>query len=65
MSTNTACPDMIGVHFQAGLIRISRMPKGSDLFVAALENEGVDLIFGVPGRRISICWSRFVPRASD
>ncbi len=25
------------------------MPKGSDLFVAALENEGVDLIFGVPG----------------
>lgn len=25
------------------------MPKGSDLFVAALENEGVDRIFGVPG----------------
>ena len=25
------------------------MPKGSDLLVAALENEGVDLIFGVPG----------------
>ena len=25
------------------------MPKGSDLFVAALENEGVDYIFGVPG----------------
>jgi acetolactate synthase-1/2/3 large subunit len=23
--------------------------KGSDLFVAALENEGVDRIFGVPG----------------
>jgi acetolactate synthase-1/2/3 large subunit len=26
-----------------------RMVKGSDLFVAALENEGVDRIFGVPG----------------
>ncbi len=25
------------------------MPRGSDLFVAALENEGVDRIFGVPG----------------
>ncbi len=25
------------------------MPKGSDLFIAALENEGVDRIFGVPG----------------
>ncbi|WP_331000286.1 acetolactate synthase large subunit [Pseudosulfitobacter pseudonitzschiae] len=28
---------------------IEIMPKGSDLFVAALENEGVDRIFGVPG----------------
>ena len=27
----------------------ARMVKGSDLFVAALENEGVDRIFGVPG----------------
>src|SRR5216110_3264867 len=26
-----------------------RKVKGSDLFVAALENEGVDRIFGVPG----------------
>src|SRR3954454_4107819 len=26
-----------------------RKAKGSDLFVAALENEGVDRIFGVPG----------------
>src|SRR6201993_4218069 len=26
------------------------MPKGSDLLVAALENEGVDRIFGVPGQ---------------
>jgi thiamine pyrophosphate-dependent acetolactate synthase large subunit-like protein len=26
------------------------MPKGSDLFVAALVNEGVGRIFGVPGR---------------
>src|ERR1700759_1320720 len=25
------------------------MPKGSDLLAAALENEGVDRIFGVPG----------------
>src|ERR1700730_7354773 len=25
------------------------MTKGSDLFVAALENEGVDRIFGIPG----------------
>src|SRR3712207_9340514 len=25
------------------------MPKGSDLLVAALESEGVDRIFGVPG----------------
>ena len=25
------------------------MPKGSDLFVAALQNEGVERIFGVPG----------------
>ncbi len=25
------------------------MKKGSDLFVTALENEGVDRIFGVPG----------------
>ncbi|MBV8920388.1 thiamine pyrophosphate-binding protein, partial [Bradyrhizobium sp.] len=25
------------------------MVKGSDLMVAALENEGVDRIFGVPG----------------
>ena len=25
------------------------MSKGSDLFVAALENEGVERIFGVPG----------------
>jgi len=29
--------------------RIEAMPKGSDLLVAALENEGVDRIFGVPG----------------
>lgn len=25
------------------------MPKGSDLLVRALENEGVDHVFGVPG----------------
>jgi acetolactate synthase I/II/III large subunit len=28
---------------------VQAMPKGSDLFVAALENEGVERIFGVPG----------------
>src|SRR3954449_2528006 len=28
---------------------LERKVKGSDLFVAALENEGVDRIFGVPG----------------
>ena len=27
------------------------MTKGSDLLVAALENEGVEYIFGVPGKR--------------
>src|ERR1700746_1373000 len=31
------------------LKRRDAMPKGSDLLVAALENEGVDRIFGVPG----------------
>ena len=25
------------------------MPKGSDIFIAALENEGVDRVFGIPG----------------
>jgi acetolactate synthase-1/2/3 large subunit len=30
-------------------IEVQVMRKGSDLFVAALENEGVDRIFGVPG----------------
>ena len=25
------------------------MPKGADLLVAALKNEGVDRIFGIPG----------------
>src|SRR6476660_7545028 len=29
--------------------RITRMPKASDLLVAALENEGVERVFGVPG----------------
>jgi hypothetical protein len=28
---------------------MSKKVKGSDLLVAALENEGVDRIFGVPG----------------
>ena len=30
-----------------------RKVKGSDLFVAALESEGVDHIFGFPARKIS------------
>src|SRR5919107_6101669 len=30
-------------------IKDTGMPKGSDLLVAALENEGVDRIFGIPG----------------
>jgi acetolactate synthase I/II/III large subunit len=25
------------------------VPKGSDLLVAALENEGVEYVFGIPG----------------
>ncbi|MBB3660876.1 hypothetical protein FHX15_006148 [Rhizobium sp. BK650] len=29
------------------------MTKGSDLLVAALENEGVDRIFGIPGEEKS------------
>ena len=29
------------------------MTKGSELLVAALENEGVEHIFGVPGEKIS------------
>ena len=32
--------------------------KGSDVFIRALENEGVQYIFGVPGRRISTFLSR-------
>jgi acetolactate synthase I/II/III large subunit len=40
-----ACLNTDGVR----TIRRSEMPKGSDLLVAALENEGVDRIFGVPG----------------
>ena len=34
------------------------MTKGSDLLVAALENEGVDRIFGCPARRIWTWWNR-------
>ena len=30
------------------------MLKGSDLFVKALEEEGVEYIFGIPVRKISI-----------
>ena len=41
------------------------MSKGSDLLVAALENEGVERIFGIPGRRTSMWSSRCAPRASS
>ena len=34
------------------------MTKGSDLLVAALENEGVDRIFGIPGEEILTSSSR-------
>ena len=33
--------------------------KASDLLVQALENEGVDRIFGVPGEEISMSSSRY------
>ena len=39
--------------------------KGSDLLVSALENEGVERIFGVPVKRISMSSSRFAGRASS
>ena len=32
------------------------MPKGSDLLVQALENEGVERIFGIPGEEKA--WER-------
>ena len=41
------------------------MKKGSDLLVAALENEGVERIFGVPVRKTLTSWSRCVPRRSS
>ena len=34
------------------------MTKGSDLLVAALENEGVDRIFALPGEENWTCWNR-------
>jgi acetolactate synthase I/II/III large subunit len=41
---------MIGVRpVETNNRRLQTMPKGSDLLVAALENEGVERIFGVPG----------------
>jgi acetolactate synthase-1/2/3 large subunit len=41
------------------------MTKGSDLLVAALENEGVDRIFGIPGEENLDVWSRCARPASD
>ena len=38
--------------------------KGSDLLVSALENEGVERIFGVPGEENSMSSSCFADRAS-
>ena len=41
------------------------MTKGSDLLVAALENEGVDRIFGVPGEEnLDVVESLRTPRSS-
>jgi thiamine pyrophosphate-dependent acetolactate synthase large subunit-like protein len=33
--------------------------KASDVFVKALENEGVEYIFGLPEKRIWIFWNPF------
>jgi acetolactate synthase-1/2/3 large subunit len=37
------------IGWKDGRLHMANTRKGSDLFVAALENEGVDRIFGVPG----------------
>lgn len=34
------------------------MNKGCDLLVAALENEGVERILGIPGEETSTWWNR-------
>ena len=36
--------------------------KASDLFVKALESEGVEYIFGIPGEEILICLNRYAHR---
>ena len=41
------------------------MAKGSDLLVAALENEGVDRIFGVPGEENLDVWKACATRRSS
>ena len=43
-------PDPGGAVFEIDMTELEKpMAKGSDLLVAALENEGVDRIFGIPG----------------
>jgi len=39
--------------------------KASDLMVQALENEGVEYIFGIPGEEISTCSRAFAIRRSS
>ena len=41
------------------------MTKGSDLLVAALENEGVDRIFGCRAKKISTSSNRCATRTSS
>jgi len=51
-----------------GLLDVQRGSnmKGSDLLVAALENEGVDRIFGVPGEEnLDVVESLRGPRSSS
>lgn len=35
---------------------LGRKIKASDLFVAALENEGVEYIFALPGEALMVAW---------
>jgi hypothetical protein len=43
----------------------NKMPKGSDLLVAALENEGVDRFSGFPARRTWMSWKACATRRSS
>ena len=43
------------------MVSLGRSLKTSDLFVTALENEGVEYIFAVPGAIISVAIALFLP----